>query len=281
MTAEKEPASSHLNSITLPSCPAAVLNAKSLNQTAVVAEVKASSDFSSKIKPFTADTLPNGFSTLVGAFVGAMLTYAVQRRLRRTIEHKEALVAGHKLMFALLQQINTIVLVQRDYIYSELGSLGRFLSIPALPQFDTKKNVLELPELTFLLDNQEGRSILYEFYIAQENYIEALNQLNLRSVLHHEKVQPAMAASTIKNGALVTDEDIKLALGEHLFSSLVNSTDNVIETLRRAFRALIHAKVKARAYLVRRFKTNDFTDFEYPDAYGLTEDISDISRPET
>lgn len=238
---------------------------------ASAAPAASATDWAAMIKPFTPDALANGFATLVGVLIGAMLAYALQRRFQKSIEHKNARTAAHRLMFALLQQINTIILIQRDYIHSEIANPGRFLSIPATPPYDTSKNVLQLPELAFLLDSKEGRAILYDFYIAQENYIEALNQWNLRSALHLEKVQPALAASGIQSGSTISEEMLKTALGAHVFGAIVNSTENCIETLRRGFQKLTDVKVKARAYLVLRFKSNDFTDFDYPETYGLAE----------
>jgi hypothetical protein len=200
-----------------------------------------------------------------------MLAYVLQRKFQRSLEHKSALTAAHRLMFSLLQQINTIVLIQRDYVHDQLNNPGRFISIPAFPHFDTKKNVLELPELSLLLDTREGRAILYEFYIAQENYIEALNQWNLRSALHLEKVQPALAASGIKSGSLLSESQIQDAMGVHIFGAIVNSTNGCILSLKRAFEKLAAVKAKTRPYLVRRFKTDDFTDFDFPDTYGLVD----------
>jgi hypothetical protein len=226
-------------------------------------------DFVSVIKPFTADALANGFATLVGVLIGAMLAYALQRRLQRSIELSNARTSAHRLMFALLQQINTIVLIQRDYVHGQLENPGRFISIPATPPYDTTKNVLQLPDLGFLIDTTEGRAILYEFYIAQENYVEALNQWNIRSAFHVERVQPALATSVIPNGGVVTREALQLVLGTHVFGTIVNSTDNCILTLQRAFQKLAEAKGNTRTYLVARFKSNDFTDFEFPDTYGL------------
>lgn len=218
---------------------------------------------------FTPDAFLNGFSTLVGALIGAMLAYVLQRRFQKSVDHKNAHTSAHRLMFALLQQINTTVLIQRDYVYEHLENPGRFISIPATPAYDTAKNVLELSELSFLIDTKEGRSILYEFYIAQENYIEALNQWNLRSALHLEKVQPALAASKIPNGSTITEETLQIVLGTHLYGSIVNSTDNCIIALQRAFQKLSDVKVKTREYLVVRFKSKDFTDFDFIDTYGL------------
>jgi len=200
-----------------------------------------------------------------------MLAYVLQRKLQEAQEHKASLMAGHRLMFSLLQQINTIVLIQRDYVYGELKNRGRFISIPATPPFDVKKNVLELPELSFLLEDGEARKLLYDFYIAQENYVEALNQWNLRSAFHLERLQPALAASGIPNGSEVTDEVMRHALGEQVYSHAINATDNCILTLRRAFMKLAPLKDAVRPYLVRRFRTKDFTDFEFSDAWGLTD----------
>ena len=271
MAANTSPISSSANNVAASSVPATTSAPAPTKPVNAVTEVSPPLDFATTIKPFTPDALANGFSTLVGVLIGAMLAYALQRRFQRSLEHKNALTAGHRLMFALLQQINTIVLIQRDYVHAELTNSGRFLAIPATPQFDTTKNVLELPELAFLLEKQEGRTILYDFYIAQENYIEALNQWNLRSTLHLERVQPALASYGIQNGADITEAQLRTALGDHLFAHIINSTDNCIESLRRAFGKLSEVKVKARAYLVRRFKTKDFTNFDYPDTYGLTD----------
>jgi hypothetical protein len=225
------------------------------------------------IKQLSPDALANGFSTLVGALVGAMLAYFLQRKFQKTVEHEAAQISGHKLMFALLQQINTLVLIQRDYVHQHIGNPGRFLSIPATPLFDVKKNILELPDLSFLLNSKDARAILYNFYIAQENYIEAISQWNIRSSLHLEKVQPALAASTLENGSDVTEKELQAALGEYIYGSIINSTDNCLISLQRAFQKLSAVKVETRIYLVKRFKTKDFTDFTTPESYGLSEPV--------
>jgi hypothetical protein len=226
-------------------------------------------DLASLLKPFTPDAFANGFATLIGALVGAMLAYVLQRKFQKTQEHKADITAAHRLMFSLLQQINTIVLIQRDYVYAELKNIGRFISIPATPPFDKRKNVLELPELTFMLHDAEARALLYDFYLAQENYIEALNQWNLRSLFHVERLQPALSASKIPNGGEVTSEVIRNALGDQIYFQAINSTDNCVLTLQRAFEKLAPVKTSIRSYLVRRFRTDNFTDFEFPETWGL------------
>ena len=249
----------------------------SLSSVAATAQDITAVDLENWIKPFNLDALANGFATLIGALFGAMLAYVLQRKFQSSLDHKNNLISAHRLMFAILQQINTIVLIQRDYVYKEITNPCRFLSIPATPPYDTNKNVLQLPELAFLITTKEGRAILYDFYVAQENYIVALNQWNIRSVLHVDKVQPSLAGSGIANGSTITSETLQNALGVHLFGSIVNSTDNCVETLQRAFQKLAAVKVKTRAYLVAKFKTDDFTDFDFTETYGLAETAKSTS----
>jgi hypothetical protein len=219
----------------------------------------------------TADAMANGFATLVGALLGAMLAYWFQVRVLHAQEHKAALMSAHRTMFSLLQQINTIVLIQRDYVYPELKSLARHISIPATPPFDPAKNVLNISDLAFLLETGEGRFVLYEFYIAQENYVEAINHWNLRSNVHTQQVQPALAAAGLVGpGVPVTMEALEQAMGPLVFGTIVNATDDALIALRRAFEKLVASKDKVRAYAVKQFKSNDFLDFDFPETWGLT-----------
>lgn len=221
----------------------------------------------------TADAIANGFATLigalVGALVGAMLAYWLQRRFQKNQDAKADLMSAHRLTFAILQQINTIVLIHRDYVFAHLSNPVRFLSIPATPPFDTKKNILELPELTFLLSNKESREMAYLFYIAQENYIAALEQWNIRSLIHLEKVQSALAAAEFSGEGEFTMQKIQTVLGIKTFGEIINATENCISSLQNAFQHLVEVKAKVRTHLVIRFKTTDFTDFTFDDTFGL------------
>ena len=247
----------------------AASHAAAASAVSAVSAAASTADLAGVLKPFTPDAFANGLATLIGALFGAMLAYALQRRMQARVDERNALTSAHRLMFALLQQINTIVLIQREYVHEHLDNPGRFISIPATPNFDAGKNLLQVAELGFLLDSRPGRSVMYDFWLAQENYVEALNQWNMRSEIHFERVQPALASSTIPKNGLVTQGEIEIVLGRHLFGTIVNSTENCLETLNRAYAKLAEVKIQARAHLVQRFKTNDFTDFDMPETYGL------------
>lgn len=227
-------------------------------------------DLASLLKPFTADAVMNGVATLIGAFLGAMLAFLFQLHLNRKQDRKAALMSTHRMLFCLLQQMNTIMLVQRDFIFPRLNDPGRFISIPAIHEFDIEKNSFDFSTFSFMLESNESRMIMYDLYLAQESYIEALRAVNERSRLHRNEVQPRLASAGIGNGSNVTNEDVKLALGPLVFPTIVTTTDQVIEVLKSAFAKLTKSKKEFRAYAVQRFNTKDFTDFDFPETYGLS-----------
>lgn len=226
-------------------------------------------EMESLLKPFTADAVMNGVTTLIGAFLGAMLAFLFQLCLNRRQDQKAALMSTHRILFCLLQQMNTILLVHKDYIFPHLNNPGRFISIPAIHEFDIEKNSFDFSTFSFMLESSESRAIMYDLYLAQESYIEALRALNERSRLHKEEVQPRLASAGIGNGSMITDEIVKLALGPLVFPTVVTSTNQVIDVMKSAFGKLAKSKNAFRAYAVKRFKTQDFTDFDFPETNGL------------
>ena len=211
----------------------------------------------------------NGVATLVGAFLGAMLAFLFQLVLHRKQEKKAAQMSAQRMLFCLLQQMNTLMLVQRDFVFPHVDDPGRFLSIPAVHEFDIDKDVFDFSTFGFMLETNESRMIMYELYLAQESYIEALRVLNDRSRFHREEVQPRLAASGVENGATVTHGDIKHALGPLVFPTILANTDQLVDVLKSTFGKLANSKKAFRAYVVKRFRSNDFTDFDSPETYGL------------
>jgi hypothetical protein len=227
-------------------------------------------DLANLLKPFTADAVMNGAATLVGAFLGAMLAFLIQLYFQRKQERKAALMSAHRMLFCLLQQINTLLLVQKDFIFPYLKESGHFISIPAMQEFDIKKDIFDFATFSFMLETSESRKIMYDLYLAQESYVEALRALNERSRLHRHEVQPRLASSNIQNGTIVTLNVIEKLLGPFVYPSIVNTTEQVKDSLKGAFTKLEKSKHEFRAYAVKLFRTKDFTNFDFPDTYGLT-----------
>lgn len=126
------------------------------------------------------------------------LAFLFQLVLHRKQERKTAEISAQRMLFCLLQQMNTLMLVQKDFFSPHMDDPGRFRSIPAVHEFDINKNVFDFSTFGFMLETNESRMIMYDLYLAQESYIEALRALNERSRFHWEEVQPRLASSGVE-----------------------------------------------------------------------------------
>ena len=219
------------------------------------------------------DTWEKALLTLAGTFAGATLAFLSQLALRRKEERKAELLAAHRILFCLLQQTNLIVLFQQDHVMPHARSLVKFIEVPATSEFDLSKNLFDFTSFGFLLKSREGRKIMYDLYLAQESYVETLRMINERSRLHRELLQPKMAELGLGGDTPVSLVELPSQLGPLVHGTLVNSTDQMLSILRATFKKLAAVKIEFRAHAVKHFKTNDFTDFDFPDTHGLLDPV--------
>jgi hypothetical protein len=235
----------------------------------VVAMATSASDLAATLETFMPDAVTSGWAALIGALVGALLAFLLQRVVSQTRVDNPALMSANRTLFALVQQINTLVVIQRDHVHPRIDDPCRFVSIPATPAYDNGKYLLATNDMSFLTRTAAGRAVLREIQTAQEHYVAALDQWNLRSLLHLRHVQPARDSAGISSVAAVSQQALEKALGSAHFGSLVDATDNCLAALRRAFEALAGVKTQVRALAVKHFGMNEFTDFDFPENYGL------------
>lgn len=233
-----------------------------------VTSAASAADIAAALKPFTPDALANGFSTLVGALFGAMLAFFLQYWFTRYQEKKAIKASAHKILFFVFQQINTILMIQRDFVQPHLKDPLRFISISATLDFEPEKDVVDYAVFAFMMDSQESRAILYDLWLAQQSYVEALRAWNMRSQFHNKEVQHRLAES-IENGSMVSASQIEEALGVRVYDTITNATDAVLGTLKSAFVKLDAANTRLRAYIVAHFNSEDFTRFELPELYDI------------
>lgn len=221
---------------------------------------------------FTNDAWLNGSATLLGALVGgyvaSQVAYKLQLRAAQKKEREQGLVEAHHLMFCIIQQLNTILLVWHDHFGPRVDDLGRFMNVPATTPFDLDRHVVDVAKLAILLDCAAGRAILYELTIAQEAYREALWILNERSAMHRESFQPALERSGL-NGQFVTTEQMMDQVGQRLVLTMIGLTDGCYLMMHKSFQKLVAINDKVRRYIVERFGTDDFSRVEFPDTRGI------------
>jgi hypothetical protein len=242
----------------------------------------------------TPDALANGFATLIGALLGALVAYTLQRRINRTTEEnherraaaKEAtdtrradLIAAHHINFCLFQQINTILLIQKDYIYDVIDDPTRFISIPATQMFDENRFTFTIQDLQPLFKTPERRKQIHDLFLAQENYMSAVAAWNLRSQLHNREVQPKLGAADVPNGGMVSWAQIEAALGPVTFPSIINMTNGVQQAIQRAYNFIEKQSKEFVAYMKKEHPDEKFSFFETIDNFRITQTIKEIVSP--
>jgi hypothetical protein len=220
----------------------------------------------------TNDALFNGFATLLGALVGgyvaSRVAYRLQLRATKNKEREQGLVEAHQLMFCIIQQLNTILLVWGDHFSQYVDDPGRFMNAPATTPFNLDRHVADVSQMTILLDCKAGRAILYDLNIAQEAYREALTILNERSRSHRESLQPALEKTGL-NGQDITIEMMMDEIGERLVLTMIGLPDGCYMMMHKSFTKLAAVKDDARRYIVGRFGTDDFTNVDFPETKGI------------
>jgi hypothetical protein len=221
---------------------------------------------------FTADAAMNGAATLVGAFLGAMLAFVFQILFQRSQDRRTERLSAHRILFCLLQQTNTLVLLQRDWIAPRAKSPVSFIEIPAVQDFDLTKNLFDFSSFGFLLKSSEGRQIMYDLYMAQESYVETVRTVNERSRFHRQELQPRMAAAGLAAGKPVTLAELQRILGPLVHGTMVNTTEQMLSLMQSTFEKLTMVKQAFRSHAVSFFRSDDFTDFSFPESYGLAKE---------
>lgn len=217
------------------------------------------------------ETWEKALLTLLGTFIGATLAFLTQIALRKREERKSEQLSAHRILFCLFQQLNTIVLFQREWIAPRKNTSVMFIEIPAASEFDLSTNLFDFESFGFLLKSRDGRQIMFDLYLAQECYVETLRIINERSRMHREMLQPKLAEIGLGAGIAISLQELEKLLGPLIHGTMINSTAQMISQLQHAFEKLIAAKVAFRAFATVYFKSNDFTEFEFPETYGLVE----------
>jgi hypothetical protein len=242
----------------------------------------------------TPDALANGFATLIGALLGALVAYFLTRKLNERTElrqearavAKEAadarraeLIAAHHINFSLVQQINTILLIQKDYIYPVLHQPTRFISIGATQPFDENRYTFVIKDLQPLFKSPESRQQIFNLFLAQENYTSTLAAWNLRSHLHRYEMQPKLAAAGFENGGITSWTAIEKALGQDTFFAILNMTNGVQVGIQRAFNYIEEASKKFIEFLRAEYPDEKFSSFDVKEDFRIREEIKEIVPP--
>jgi hypothetical protein len=222
----------------------------------------------------SADAQFSGYTTLVGSLVGALAgasgAYAIQHSLAKKSKRDADRLAANKILFYLLQQINTVALIYKDYFHEHRRHPLRFILVMPTQPYDIERFVFDVNTWSFMLETTESRKIMYELHMAQEQYIEAIRHWNYRSAFHDREVQPILS-DIFPDRYYASVSRLRQVLGQRVFIAIVTATDEAENALKRAFMKLTKSNDQFRKYVVERFKSEDFTKFDFPETWGLQE----------
>ncbi|GJJ02783.1 hypothetical protein RugamoR64_33210 [Duganella rhizosphaerae] len=118
---------------------------------------------------------------------------------------------------------------------------------------------------------------MYDLYLAQECYVETFRVINERSRMHRELLQPKLAESGLGTGNAISLQELAKLLGPLVHGTMVNSTTQMISQLQHSFEKLMSAKLVFRDFVTSYFKSDDFTEFDFPETYGLVKGGNETS----
>ncbi len=267
---------------------------KALAEVSTAASAVAAANAPKALSDVTPDALANGFATLIGGLLGALAAYFFTRKLNERTElrqearalEKEAedarraeLIGAHHINFSLLQQINTILLIQKDYIFAVIDQPTPFISISATQPFDESRYTFMIKDLQPLFKSPKSRQQIFSLFLAQENYMSVLAAWNLRSNLHRYEVQSKLVAAGVENGGVTSWTAIEKALGQETFFAILNMTNGVQVGLQRTFNHIEEAAKKFIDFLRAEYPGEKFSTFDASENFRIREEIKEIVPP--
>ena len=203
--------------------------------------------------------------TLIAAFYGAKFAFSFQENKEKQEQKNKNVVSGNLAIFKLITMINALLSYQRQIIEPVRNKPTAFLEMtPTLKQM--KDNIsIDIDSLAFLLGTDD-RNLIGELSVEESRYEAAIAAINDRSEVHRHEAQPTLDASKIKNGGDYSHEEIKDALGERLFLTLHQATDQVIYSVDTTIESLKDIANKLTKSLKKQFPSETIL------AVGMPED---------
>lgn len=203
-----------------------------------------------QLAAFAKDFLP-AVATLVAAYAGGWYAFTLnQDAIKKDLRLKQISI-GAKAMFVLWRQINAIAQVQEDVINKFRNYAPAPLAMPPIEHHFDDSVRLDIDGLMFLLDYKKPE-VLGNLCLAESRYIQAIDSIRKRSLLHVNEVQPRIEGKKPLDRNL-SPEELRDIIGIRLFHQLVGQTKEVIDTTDDAVASLEAVAIDLHATLYSAF----------------------------
>jgi hypothetical protein len=168
--------------------------------------------------------------TLLAAYFGAKHAFDFQSNREKHEQRKKSIVSGNLAIFKLSDMLDTLLSYRNEIIEPARNKPISFLEMNAtIPQVREHISI-DFDSLAFLLGTDD-KNVLGEVARDVARYNEAFVSINERSRVHRYEVQPALASAGFVSGGSYSVEDIIGVLGEPLYQTLCNATNQVTDNV--------------------------------------------------
>jgi hypothetical protein len=200
-------------------------------------------------------------ATLLAAFFGAWFAYRLQSKAKEKERKAANMTAANRAIFTVFQMVNSLHQYRRDIINPYRDRPGMAVAMPAtLPQTH-ERTEFDFDSLSFLLGTTH-KKIVFDLFIEEQRFGEAIKAINYRSDLVVQQMQPALVRAGIQEGAEYSQKALAQALDPLLYKSLERTTEQVVFHVDRTRESLQATKTKMLKAFRELFPDGDFLDFE-------------------
>ena len=200
-------------------------------------------------------------ATLVAAFYGAKYAFQFQREKEREDSKKRNVVNGNSAIFSMMRMASNLRNYQKQVIEPVRNNQTCFLTMqPTLPlaKDDIKINI----EILYFLLETNDRNLLGELVTEEVRYQSALDAINERSRLHRQEIQPLLERAGIVQGGNYSFAQIENALGNRLYITIQDATEQVIYHVDSTVISLKQISDKLTATLQKQYPNETIISFE-------------------
>ena len=215
------------------------------------------------LKVFFTSYVP-ALATLLAAYFGAKYAFTFHLDKEAEDTRRKNIVSGNIVIFNLVRMINNLLDFQRQIIDPVRGKSSAFLEMSPTTQLSKEDISIKLSSIYYILEN-EDRNLLGEISVELSRYQKAIDAINQRSIIHIHEVQPALERAGIVQGGDYRVEQIKQALGDRLYVTMHESTNQVIEHVDKTLLSLREIGGKLTQFLKRQFPGETIISISIPD----------------
>lgn len=193
------------------------------------------------------EIIATAIATLAAAYFGSAYAFKLNRDHAVAAKQNQEILMANKVLFKLTRQLNALI-NYRNHTLEEFRTFrGRHLRLPAISISKHQADRIVQDELHFLHEWNEA-NLLFEVLLEDDRFDCAIEQIHMRTMFHHDKVQPAIE----KTGTRTTIEKIEKELGARNTVMIKSYTDQVYDSVYKSCDSLkkaidnLHAAMKTR-----------------------------------